>query len=144
MLSTDKKGVVMYKGSCLCGTVKIEITGDIKAVTHCHCTMCQKAHGAAFASFAASRDEYFSIIEGRSSIKRYESSPNYVRTFCIHCGSNIQWIHDSGETSGWSTFAISLLDTPFHKGKQKHIHTDYKAPWFSFSDNHSKFSGAGN
>ncbi|WP_081879105.1 GFA family protein, partial [Photobacterium sanctipauli] len=109
----------MYKGSCLCGTIKIEISGDIKAVTHCHCKICQKAHGAAFATFAASRDEHFAIVQGESSLKSYESSPGYVRTFCVHCGSNIQWIHDFGYNSGWSSFALSLLDTPFYRNKQK-------------------------
>ncbi|WP_105023326.1 GFA family protein [Vibrio chagasii] len=54
----------MYGGSCLCGTVKVEITGDIKSATHCHCNMCQKTHGAAFATFAASRDEDFMIVQG--------------------------------------------------------------------------------
>lgn len=134
----------MYGGSCLCGTVKVEITGDIKSVTHCHCNMCQKTHGAAFATFAASRDEDFMIVQGGDSIKRYESSPNYFRTFCAHCGSNIQWIHDIKESNGWSTFALSLLDTPFHRNKQKHIYVTSKAPWLSLSDNHPKFGGAVN
>ncbi len=43
----------MYLGSCLCGEVKYRLLSDSKKVTHCHCTMCQKQHGAAFATYAS-------------------------------------------------------------------------------------------
>ena len=41
----------MLRGSCLCGTVRYEIRGPVGRVSHCHCAMCRKAHGAAFATY---------------------------------------------------------------------------------------------
>ena len=43
----------MHKGSCLCGAVSFELNCELKSSTHCHCKMCQKQHGAAFATYAS-------------------------------------------------------------------------------------------
>src|SRR5438094_273119 len=40
-------------GGCLCGAVRYEIEGKLRHITHCHCGMCRKAHGAAFATYAS-------------------------------------------------------------------------------------------
>lgn len=53
----------MHKGSCLCGEVRYEIAGDIKYVRHCHCSMCRKAHGAAFGSYAKVPASWYRIEE---------------------------------------------------------------------------------
>jgi hypothetical protein len=42
----------MLVGSCLCGTVRYELRATIESLCHCHCIMCQKAHGAAFGTYA--------------------------------------------------------------------------------------------
>jgi hypothetical protein len=41
----------MNQGRCLCGRVRYEIPGEIYSVVHCHCSMCRKHHGAAFATW---------------------------------------------------------------------------------------------
>ena len=40
-------------GSCLCGAIAYELRSSPKAVSHCHCRICQKAHGAAFATYGS-------------------------------------------------------------------------------------------
>ncbi|MBY6193073.1 GFA family protein [Marinobacter hydrocarbonoclasticus] len=35
------------KGECLCGSVKFEITEEIRNLYQCHCSLCRKATGAA-------------------------------------------------------------------------------------------------
>jgi hypothetical protein len=35
-----------YSGSCLCGAVKFEYSAPSLWCAHCHCTLCQRAHGA--------------------------------------------------------------------------------------------------
>ncbi len=40
----------MLSGSCLCGGVKYEVSGGIQTVTNCHCSLCRKMSGSAFAS----------------------------------------------------------------------------------------------
>ncbi len=39
-------------GSCLCGSVKFEVTPPFAAFRYCHCSRCQKASGSAHAANA--------------------------------------------------------------------------------------------
>ena len=41
----------MVRGSCLCGGVRFEADA-IQMISTCHCSMCRKAHGAAYGVFA--------------------------------------------------------------------------------------------
>ena len=38
-------------GSCLCGAVTWEVSGEPNTAYHCHCKICRKVHGAAFATY---------------------------------------------------------------------------------------------
>jgi hypothetical protein len=38
------------KGSCLCGAVTYEASGEPKRFYHCHCSRCRKATGTGHAS----------------------------------------------------------------------------------------------
>lgn len=59
-------------GSCLCGTERYAITGAFATAGHCHCSMCRKAHGAAFATWGILGDpQQFRWIAGAESVGRY-------------------------------------------------------------------------
>lgn len=121
-----------HAGSCLCGAVRCVASGPLKAVSHCHCSMCRKAHGAAFASYGAARVEDFRWEQGEDSLTRYQSSATVQRLFCRHCGSNLAWV--SRENPEWIALALGTLDTDFQPAKQKHIHVASKACWFAITD----------
>ncbi len=40
----------MYLGKCLCGAVHVQVTGEISEVIHCHCSLCRKNSGTAYAT----------------------------------------------------------------------------------------------
>jgi hypothetical protein len=40
-------------GACLCGAVQFELQLPATWVAHCHCTMCRRAHGAAFVTWVS-------------------------------------------------------------------------------------------
>ena len=71
----------MIRGSCLCKRVRFEIQGRLGRSSHCHCSMCRKAHGAAFGTYAEVRNEHFKVVAGAELILRYRSSPGVERTF---------------------------------------------------------------
>jgi hypothetical protein len=77
----------MTKGSCLCRAIRFE-AGEVEFFGHCHCSMCRKAHGAAFATFACVPADNFRFVAGGELVKLYESSPGNHRAFCPVCGSN--------------------------------------------------------
>lgn len=122
----------MYKGSCLCGSVRYEINSQPKAVSNCHCTMCQKQHGAAFSTYGSVPQESMVYLSGESSLTTYKSSAGIRRRFCSVCGSNIEW-SGSRKYPEWVSFAVASLDTPFSPAKVTEINTDTRACWLAVS-----------
>ena len=54
----------IVSGSCLCGAVRFTQRGPFTHMTHCHCSICRKHHGAAFATYVASPLEGFKLLAG--------------------------------------------------------------------------------
>ena len=121
----------MIRGSCLCGNVRFKLAGSPRFINHCHCSMCRKAHGAAFGSFLHADGRGFRWVSGESHVERYDSSPGNVRAFCNVCGSKMPALE--GEGAHVIIPAGSLDDDPGVR-PIVHIHTASKAPWFEISD----------
>ena len=79
----------MHQGSCLCGTIQFEIDGSIDNVIHCHCSLCRKASGTAFATNGFVQTANLRIRHGESELSQFESTPGRIRYFCSNCGSPI-------------------------------------------------------
>ena len=78
-----------YKGGCLYGKVRFEITGEIESIVYCHCSRCRKAQGGAFATNGNVAGDKFSFISGEEEMTGYESISGQTKYFCRHCGSPI-------------------------------------------------------
>jgi hypothetical protein len=126
----------MYEGSCLCGQIKYKIISEPKKVSHCHCTMCQKQHGAAFASYGSIPKVDLIYLSGSHLLKEYNSSSTIKRKFCSECGSSIEW-SGSNKYPDWTSIAISTLDTPYKPDNIVNIYTETMVVWL----NHLSTSG---
>ena len=60
-------------GGCLCGAVRYRVTAEPLHATHCHCSMCRRASGAAFLTFATFPASALTWTEGEPAV--YRSSP---------------------------------------------------------------------
>ena len=118
----------MYKGSCLCGKVQYQLLSEPKEVTHCHCAMCQKQHGAAFATYGSLLKGQLLYTQGEDQLVSYNSSSTIVRKFCRHCGSSIEW-SGSPEYPDWVSIALATLDTPYKVENIQDIYIESKACW---------------
>lgn len=86
------------RGSCLCGQVSYEISGQPRSVVACHCTQCRKTSGHHVAATQVSDLDL--AVEGLEKITWYQSSPTAKRAFCKTCGSQLFWTElGSGKTS---------------------------------------------
>lgn len=122
----------MIRGSCLCATVRYEVRGSLGRAVNCHCSMCRKAHGAAFATYARVKADDFALLSGKDDIAAYPSSPHVTRTFCRRCGSTLQFI--SAEHPGSFALALGTLDDDPGVRPSVHIYVESKAPWFDITD----------
>lgn len=120
-------------GSCLCGTVRFEVRAPIESICHCHCTMCQKAHGAAFGTYAPVPRSAYRVKQGSSAIHAYQSSSAARRTFCSTCGSVLLWENET-EFPDDVFVAVASLDSRISPPAQRHIHVSSKVPWYEIAD----------
>ena len=79
----------MLTGTCLCADIAFEIDGPVDTVGHCHCSMCRKFHGSAFATFGTTALEDFRWVRGAERVRTYRSSARGYRHFCPRCGSAV-------------------------------------------------------
>jgi hypothetical protein len=112
--------------------VRFEIQGQFGPTSHCHCSMCRKATGAAFGTYAEVKIENLRIVSGAEMIMRYRSSPGVERTFCARCGSTLQFV--SEKNPGKVEIALGTLDDDPGIHVLRHIFVAYKAPWCEITD----------
>lgn len=108
-----------HRGSCLCGGVRFEVSGEIGMLTLCHCSQCRKAQGSAFVAAAPVCSADFRLVSGEDLLQAYESSPGKQRVFCRRCGSPVlsRRAADAhiffGDRADWDD---RLDDLPCHDG----------------------------
>ncbi len=122
----------MAKGSCLCRAVRFEVNGPFDRASHCHCSMCRKAHGAAFGTYARVKQSDFKLLSGAEDIAAYASSPRTKRTFCRKCGSTLQFLSEKFPQE--IDIALGTLDDDPGVRPVMHIFTGSKAPWYEIGD----------
>lgn len=122
----------MHRGSCLCGAISFRLQSAPKAVTNCHCRMCQKQHGAAFATYASVPRTDLEYLSGQELLTSYNSSGSIVRKFCSACGSNIEW-GGSEKFPDWVSIAVASLDSILDPALIKNIHLESKVCWLQGS-----------
>jgi len=117
----------MYKGGCLCGEVRFEITGEIENIVYCHCSLCRKAQGSAFATNGNVDAEKFSFVSGENSLTGYESTPGQTKYFCKYCGSPI--FSKSLTKPGKVRVRLGSIETAINERPDAHIFVASKANW---------------
>jgi hypothetical protein len=82
---------ITLKGSCLCGAVRYEVSGDPHRFYHCHCSRCRKSSGTGHATNLMLANAQLVFTEGESLLKRYKvpEAERFARQFCSCCGSAV-------------------------------------------------------
>jgi len=119
----------MHRGSCLCGAVRFEVEGALKAPDACHCSLCRKQSGHYWASTNVLRAAL--TLHGEDKLTWYRSSEKVRRGFCSVCGSALFW-----DPAGHDFIAIGMgaFDKPTHSYLEKHIFTADKGDYYEIAD----------
>ena len=94
-----------FQGACQCGAVRYSVAPGIARQTVCHCRMCQRATGNAFAPLMEVEN---ARITWQGYAKTFRSSNIAERGFCDACGTPIFYRRvDSDSTE----FMVGTIDT---------------------------------
>ncbi|MEM7540394.1 MAG: GFA family protein [Pseudomonadota bacterium] len=104
---------------------------------HCHCRMCQKAHGSPFSTYVQYDKSAF-VFEGDTNLMgRYRSSDEATRSFCRRCGAKFAFEHRAFADSIW--LAAGLLVGDLGIAPSYHIFFASRAAWYPIDDDLPKY-----
>ena len=122
-MSSDK-----YSGSCICGSVKYEITGEFRFFYHCHCGRCRKTTGTGHASNVIISPDASKWIEGEDLIGSYKvpDAERFRTVFCKNCGGPLPRV---APDLSIAVIPAGTLDSNPEINPDGHIFGDSKAEW---------------
>lgn len=123
---------MVARGSCLCGKVCFTAELSPKWVAHCHCTRCQRAHGAPFVTWAGFESSRVIVDDAEHALHWFESTPGAFRAFCDRCGSPM--FFKSEHWPGELHIARALFTDPLGMEPMAHVFYETHVPWVSLGD----------
>lgn len=115
-----------YRGSCLCGAVSYEFTGQFERFFLCHCSRCRKGSGSAHASNMFFSGVSFRWLSGEDLVGKFTvDGARHTRTFCTRCGSGLPQLQPEGRLK----VPAGSIDSPVKERPQAHIWTSSRADW---------------
>jgi hypothetical protein len=117
----------VLEGSCLCGGVRFELTGDFAPRSFCHCASCKRLSGGGGTANGAVRSDSVRIVAGEELLRTYQPDEGSAKTFCSRCGSNL--FGGGWPESETASVRLPAIDTPFEGAPDRHIYTRSLAHW---------------
>jgi hypothetical protein len=89
----DREGAMsdgkIYTGSCFCGEVRFEVSGEPAAMGYCHCESCRHWSAGPVNAFTLWKPEALKVTHGAASIGSYNKTPISYRKWCTQCGGHL-------------------------------------------------------
>jgi hypothetical protein len=125
-----------FSGGCLCNAVRFQVEAPSLWCAHCHCTQCQRAHGAAFVTWVGFNEADVEIIDADSQLIWFASSPPARRGFCGRCGSTLFF-----KSSRWPAqlhVTRAAISTSIDRVPEGHAFYDTHVDWVVLADDLAK------
>ncbi len=108
-------------------------------MVHDHCSICRRASGAAFVTWAGVHENQFSVQRGAEYLSVYKSSQEAERQFCNCCGS--QLIFRSHRWPNEVHFTVATLVGNFSEKPTKHVFYNDRVAWIDDQESLPKHGG---
>jgi hypothetical protein len=115
------------EGSCLCGDVRFVLSLPSRWVAHCHCSLCRRAHGAAFVTWVGMAQDQVAIVDPHGRLSWHASTAAGRRGFCARCGSTVFFRGDRWPDELHVTLAN--LHDAVDRAPQLHAYWDTHVDW---------------
>lgn len=120
-----------FQGACLCEAVRFMIKPPTKWCAHCHCSLCQRAHGAPLVTWVGVDLNQFELDDD-ADLQWFSSSSDARRGFCKRCGSTL--FFQSSRWPGEIHIARACIAGDIDRHPEAHVFAAARAHWFDFSD----------
>jgi hypothetical protein len=111
-------------GACLCGAVRFEVSGPLRDVVVCHCSLCRRSGTSAAAYTSAPRGAVHLLAD--EGLATYVDVNGRERGFCRACGSSLFWAEPG---AGSISISAGALDGETGLRVERHIHGASAADW---------------
>ncbi|MES1157112.1 MAG: GFA family protein [Alphaproteobacteria bacterium] len=118
------------EGGCQCGGVRYALYVAPQAAHACHCRMCQRAVGGAFALLAGAPKADFAWTKGEPGV--FASSNLATRAFCRDCGTPLSFSYNREDARFYVT--IGSLDDPNSVPIERQFGIEGKWDWVEFCE----------
>jgi hypothetical protein len=82
-----------HPGTCYCGAVAFEASGQPEVMGYCHCGACRSYSGAPVAAFTLWKAGTVKVTKGADSLGAFQSSEFSNRRYCTKCGGHVMVDH---------------------------------------------------
>jgi hypothetical protein len=121
------------QGGCLCGAVRFRLQWPSLWAAHCHCSLCQRAHGAAYVTWVGMAEDHVWVDDAQRQLRWYVSSPGAERGFCARCGSSL--FFRSKRWAGELHIARANFEGTIDRLPSEHVFWDTHVDWVSLDQN---------
>lgn len=82
-----------YQGTCFCGSVEIETTGEPNAMGYCHCRSCRSWSAGPVNAFTLWPPHAVKVTKGEQHVATYSKTEMSHRQYCRLCGGHLMTRH---------------------------------------------------
>ena len=120
-------------GSCACGRMQFELTGQPVVMRHCHCGRCRHARGGAHATNIAWKLDALRFIVGEELLADFDlpGAEFFGQSFCSVCGGAVP---RRSPGRGLVIVPVGSLDSDPEIHAAAHQFVGSKAPWYEIHD----------
>ena len=123
------KPAIEVCGGCQCGAVRYALHEAPSKTHFCHCRMCQRAMGNAFALFTGVPKTALYWTQGTPAY--FASSSLARRGFCRDCGTPLSFDYHH---SDFAYVSLGSLDQPAAFVPERHFGIESQLPWLQIDD----------
>lgn len=98
-------------GTCFCGAVEIEVTGEPLAMGYCHCASCRHWSASPVNTYTIWAPGSVEVTKGEDNVGTYNKTEFSYRKWCKLCGGHLYSEHP---TAGVTDVPAAVIpDLPF-------------------------------
>ncbi|HEU4624832.1 MAG TPA: GFA family protein [Steroidobacteraceae bacterium] len=109
-----------HVGTCFCGEVKFEVTGEPVAMGYCHCSSCRHWSAGPVNAFTLWQPQAVRVTRGSDSVGTFNKTDLSSRKWCTRCGGHLYTEHPTWGVT--DVYAAMIPTLRFEPG----VHVNYQ------------------